>query len=135
MSLTSFEGMEQFLTFNVTSVNSQEKPFFMTAIYASPDWRQRQAVWNSLGQFQTNHVTQRDAWFLIGDLNRFLGGHKKFGGRQLPWVTYNRDFRDFLDATKLNDLGFINSQYTWSNKRQPPDLILERLDRGLGNDS
>ena len=30
VSLTSFEGMEQFLTINVTSVNSQEKYFFMT---------------------------------------------------------------------------------------------------------
>ncbi|KAK3187994.1 hypothetical protein Dsin_027555 [Dipteronia sinensis] len=44
------------------------------------------------------------------------------------------DFREALEDSKLEDMGFQGPKYTWSNKREGPGLIMERLDRGMCNE-
>lgn len=39
---------KQMLTFSVIPSDPQDKPFFMMAIYASPNWRQRRDLWKPL---------------------------------------------------------------------------------------
>ncbi|KAK2656770.1 hypothetical protein Ddye_009822 [Dipteronia dyeriana] len=43
------------------------------------------------------------------------------------------NFRVALEECGLKDLGFVGSPFTWSNRRAPPNLIEERLDRCVGN--
>ena len=43
------------------------------------------------------------------------------------------NFRESLDVCGLKDLGFSGPRYTWTNRRDPPHTILERLDRCVSN--
>ncbi|KAL0017636.1 hypothetical protein SO802_004705 [Lithocarpus litseifolius] len=56
----------------------------------------------------------------------------KFGGNQ---VNINRalEFKAVLDSCNFVNLGFVGPKYTWTNKRQLADLILERIDRCFAN--
>ena len=73
-------------------------------------------------------------WLLLGDFNEVLNSEDKFGGRS---INLNRalDFKECLDTCSLLDLGFSGPKFTWSNLRQVPDLILERIDRSFANPS
>ena len=73
-------------------------------------------------------------WLLLGDFNEVLSSENKFGGRS---INLNRalDFKECLDTCSLLDLGFSGPKFTWSNLRQVPDLILERIDRCFANSS
>lgn len=42
-------------------------------------------------------------------------------------------FQEALDYCQLGDLGFTGSQFTWSNGKEGPNIISERLDRFLVN--
>nr|XP_023888165.1 uncharacterized protein LOC112000298 [Quercus suber] len=68
------------------------------------------------------------------DFNEVLTGEDKFGGRS---INLNRalDFKDCLESCNLLDLGFSGPKYTWSNRRQLTNLILERIDRCFANPS
>ncbi|KAL0448586.1 UNVERIFIED_CONTAM: putative mitochondrial protein [Sesamum latifolium] len=50
---------------------------------------------------------------------------------KLSWQM--EDFRRALMQSDLSDLGFRGVKYTWCNRRQTPDTIWARLDRGCGN--
>lgn len=43
------------------------------------------------------------------------------------------DFLNNIDACNLQDLGYSNPIFTWSNNRPVPDNIEERLDQALAN--
>lgn len=72
------------------------------------------------------------SWLRIGDFNEVLCGEDKFGGSQ---VNINRalEFKACFDFCSFVDLGFVGPKYTWTNKRQLTDLILERIDRCFAN--
>ena len=42
-------------------------------------------------------------------------------------------FRNALGNCQLTDLGFIGSQYTWTNYRHDGNFVKERLDRVVAN--
>ena len=69
---------------------------------------------------------------MISDFNEVLCGEDKFGGNQ---ININRalEFKSVLDSYNFVDLGFTGPKYTWTNKRQLVDLILERIDRCFAN--
>ena len=69
---------------------------------------------------------------MIGDFNEVLCGEDKFGGNQ---ININRalEFKAVIDSCNFVNLGFARPKYTWRNKRQLADLILERIDRCFAN--
>ena len=69
---------------------------------------------------------------MAGDFNEPLLDEDKFGGRE---VSINRSplFKDCLDRCSMMDLGFLGPRYTWTNKRDINNLILERIDRFFMN--
>ena len=69
---------------------------------------------------------------MIGDFNEVFGGEDKFWGNH---INLNRalEFKACSDLCSFVDLGFVGPKYTWTNKRQISDLILERLDRCFAN--
>ncbi|XP_075669007.1 uncharacterized protein LOC142638831 [Castanea sativa] len=68
----------------------------------------------------------------LGDFNEILCENDKLGGRQM---NLNRalDFKSCLDDCNFLDLGFSGPKFTWLNRRQISDLILERIDRCFAN--
>ena len=69
---------------------------------------------------------------MIGDFNEVLCGEDKFGGNQIN-INRAMEFKACLDSCSFVDLVFAGPKYTWTNKRQLTDLILERIDRCFAN--
>ncbi|XP_055960697.1 uncharacterized protein LOC126668753 [Mercurialis annua] len=69
---------------------------------------------------------------VCGDFNDILYPSEKEGG--LAYVPASHfQFLNFIRELCLLDLGYIGSHFTWSNRRQYPDLIRLRLDRVLAS--
>lgn len=125
--------MDQHMSFSVKPVSARWTPFIISAVYASPNSNHRTQLWHALKSMATSHITAADPWLLVGDFNSLLLPQDKQGGRWDPRSGGNRHFQNFMDEVNLTDLGFVGPPFTWSNNRSPPNRILERLDRGLGN--
>ena len=110
-------------------VRSTNLSWLITAIYASPRLAERKILWSNIVKVSQLHNLP---WLMVGDFNEVLCGEDKFGGSQ---INLNRamDFKACLDTCRFVDLGFAGPKYTWSNKRQITDLILERIDRCFAN--
>lgn len=63
---------------------------------------------------------------MIRDFNEPLVDKDKFGGRGVS-INQSLLFKDCLDRYSMMDLGFLGPRYTWTNKRDFNNLILERL--------
>ena len=103
--------------------------WLFTAIYASPRLAERRILWSNIEKVGQLHNLP---WLMIGDFNEVLRGEDKFEGNQ---INLNRalEFKECLDSCNFVNLGFARPKYTWTNKRQMSDLILERLDRCFAN--
>ncbi|XP_050226786.1 uncharacterized protein LOC126676595 [Mercurialis annua] len=67
---------------------------------------------------------------LLGDFNAILHPSEKEGGTPYLSPSYTL-FSNFVVRMSLKDMGYIGFPFTWSNKRNFPYLIRERLDRAL----
>ena len=86
-------------------------------------------MWANLSQVALLHNLP---WLLLGDFNEILCRNDKLGGRR---INLNRalEFKSYLDDCNFLDLGFSGPKFTWSNRWQIFDLILECIDRSLAN--
>lgn len=78
-------------------------------------------------------MLNQDPWLSMGDLNCILNKCEKLSGKNDTFSTVSRDYKNFLEITKLTEINFDGHPYTWSNNRVGHHRILERLDRGLVN--
>ena len=110
-------------------VQSSNLSWIFSAIYASPRSEERSILWDNLAKVAELHKLP---WVMAGDFNEPLVDGDKFGGRG---VSINRSlaFKDCLDKCSMVDLGFSGPRYTWTNKRDFSNLILERIDRYFMN--
>ncbi|XP_050259987.1 uncharacterized protein LOC126705076 [Quercus robur] len=110
-------------------VRASRLTWLFTAIYASPRSEERCILWENLTKVADLHKLP---WVIAGDFNEPLIDEDKFGGRG---VNINRSlaFKDCLDRCSMVDMGFSGPRYTWSNKRDISNLILERIDRFFMN--
>ena len=113
----------------IVKVCASNLSWLFIAIYASPHLAKRRILWSNIEKVGQLHNLP---WLMIGDFNEVLGGEDKFGGNQ---INLNRalEFKECLDSCNFVDLGFVGPKYTWTNKRQISDLILERLDKCFAN--
>ncbi|KAK5775412.1 hypothetical protein PVK06_043300 [Gossypium arboreum] len=72
----------------------------------------------------------KDGQIVGGDFNAILNNTEKDGGRKKPRSSMD-EFYDILDELSLVDVKTCNGWFTWTNNREGPDLIKERLDRFL----
>ncbi|KAG5556475.1 hypothetical protein RHGRI_006921 [Rhododendron griersonianum] len=71
-------------------------------------------------------------WLCIGDFNEVSSSKEKFGG--LPVSSSRLEaFNGLISDCSLLDLEFKGLNYTWSNNREGPANIRERIDRALAN--
>lgn len=71
----------------------------------------------------------------MGDFNCTMGQHEKLGSRVWSHQRNQTELESLLTHTATHGLGYVGIPFTWSNNRSPPNYILERLDRCLGNDA
>lgn len=112
-------------------VLSSDSAWLFLAVYASPRSEERCVLWSNLSKVAELH---NKPWIMAGDFNESLVEGDKFGGRG---VSLNRSllFKECLDRCNMIDMGFSGPRYTWKNKRDINDLILERIDRFFMNPS
>ena len=104
-------------------------PWIFSCLYGSPKKRNKLAFWDSLTIVGENFACP---WLCIGDFNHVLDQSEKLGGRPVASSSHY-PFKHFIDHHGLVDLGFVGNLFTWSNNRQGPDTIKERLDKGLAS--
>ncbi|XP_026378585.1 uncharacterized protein LOC113273025 [Papaver somniferum] len=73
-------------------------------------------------------------WLLLGDLNFIMDACEKSGGNKVSQTQLDNN-RDLIEMAGLYNLPFSGNIMTCSNRRHGAELIQERLDRALGNDS
>ncbi|RYR45945.1 hypothetical protein Ahy_A07g031714 [Arachis hypogaea] len=110
--------------------NQNNKSWYLTAVYASPQEGIRRLLWENLKRIADNTT---DAWMSIGDFNEIAEEGEKKGGAEIDQHTCRR-FRERINNCKLVDLGYVGSKYTWKGgQREGMDRVFKRLDRGLAN--
>ncbi|XP_075086526.1 uncharacterized protein LOC142169190 [Nicotiana tabacum] len=108
------------------SVGTQ--PFYISAIYAKYDETLRYRLWEELRDLASWVNGPRG---VVGDFN-VVSCEEKKGGRPFR-VEDSLDFLACLSDCGLQDAGYCCSQFTWSDNRDPPNTIWERLDRLVYN--
>lgn len=71
-------------------------------------------------------------WLVCGDFNDVLSTNEKWGVQNAS-VSRIRDFSNCINSCNLTDLGYSGPKFTWCNKRPDGHVVLQRLDRFLGN--
>lgn len=89
----------------------------------------RKKYWVDLNQDSPSSGTP---WLVAGDLNEVLSGSEKWGGRIVN-SSQAQEYKNWMNANGLIDLGYQGQDFTWTNGREGNDLIKERLDRALAN--
>jgi exonuclease III len=103
--------------------------WIFTGFYGNPEVCKRRESWallQHLASFPTN------AWLCCGDFNEILVDAEKQEGARPSWAQMEA-FRNTLEFCQLNDMGFIGSRFTWSNKQSDICFMKERLDRVVAN--
>ena len=73
-------------------------------------------------------------WLVIGDFNAFLHASKK-KSRRPPQTSQVDAFREALESSQLQDLGFKGYPFTSNNKRPREANTKISLDRGVANEA
>jgi hypothetical protein len=113
------------------SVNINDKPVALSAIYASTNYLTRRNLWESLNNLQSQHVMP---WCFIGYFNVILGAHEH-RGRFSPAKLPMEEFQSWTDSFNLLHLPTRGAVYTWNNGRGGNRHTEKRLDRVVCNQS
>ncbi|KAK2652653.1 hypothetical protein Ddye_012509 [Dipteronia dyeriana] len=100
-----------------------------TGFYGNPVQAQRLNSWTLLRRLSGLYNMP---WVVLRDFNEIMCDSGKVGGSNKNWRDMAR-FREAVDDSNLEDMGFVGAKFTWSNKRDMIAVILERLDRSLCN--
>jgi exonuclease III len=99
-----------------------------TGIYGYPQSHNKFLTCELINDLSCTNICSN--WLLFGDFNLVLTNEEKIGGNTLePNITTS--FRNTLSHCDLQDLGYNDSIYTWTNKHKGNQLIKSRLDRFL----
>ncbi|XP_021771688.1 uncharacterized protein LOC110735810 [Chenopodium quinoa] len=96
---------------------------YILFVYGEPQVENRRIVWEQLQWF----LEEFKNVLVIGDFNQVESGSNNLGGS-----TRIRGMEAFLDwrfSSNVTEVPFSGLRFTWSNKREGDELILERLDR------
>ncbi|KAL0405585.1 UNVERIFIED_CONTAM: hypothetical protein Slati_3872400 [Sesamum latifolium] len=99
----------------------------LTGFYGFPEQSRKQGTWELLRQL---HRKSSLPWLCCGDFNAILFSHEKLSTSQCN-LSHVRRFREVIEETKLHNLGYIGPKFTWSNNREAPTTVCERLDRAF----
>ena len=103
----------------------------LTGFYGEPDLSKRDESWTLMRQL----AAQFDkTWLCVGDFNEILWNHEKTESC-LRRESQMEAFKNVLEDTGLEDLGFSGPWFTWERGRTTENVVIERLDRSLSTRS
>lgn len=113
------------LTIKLSSGNTS---WFLTAIYASPNYASRRDDWTNI-QLLSEKVT--GAWMILGDWNQIIGADEVRGG--LFYLSRVEELMDVFHSCGLSTVNTQGGKFTWSRPRGDASRIYKRLDRAVSN--
>ena len=111
------------------SDSASEEGWRFTGFYGNPVVGDRWKSWNILRRLSESQTLP---WLCAGDFNEILYDNEKMGGA-LRATKQMEDFRTVLHECNLQEVPYSGPKFTWS-RGKGPDMILERLDRGLASE-
>ncbi|XP_062089564.1 uncharacterized protein LOC133796097 [Humulus lupulus] len=102
--------------------------FYCTFVYAFNEEVRRVDLWKDL-----RCLRSQKPWVLLGDFNATINIEEKVGVKVR--TLHYEAFRECMIDCDLEDVQFNGCFHTWSNKQDPPDRIVAKLDRVLGNNT
>jgi len=105
----------------------EDKLMRVTCLHAPSSYQHRQLLWD---QLRTISTLNNLPWICAGDFNEILYAWEKVGGRS-PDRYRIQSFRDVINDCAFMEIESKGCKFTWSNNRDGPDQIKERLDRVL----
>ncbi|XP_074336615.1 uncharacterized protein LOC141673774 [Apium graveolens] len=100
-----------------------------TGFYGCPERRRRRESWQLIRELVDRSSLP---WCIIGDFNDIMYVHEKRGGRVQDRYLLE-GFKEAVNESGLQDLGYVGNEFTWERSRGSPTWIQERLDRGIDN--
>lgn len=113
----------------VLKIDARTDKILLSCMYGLLNNDDRKVQWNFIQNTKNNFNCP---WMLLGDLNFILDSSEKVGGQS---VDQNQiDFaKNLVECAGLQEVAFSGNPFTWSNWRKGNSIIIERLDRALGN--
>lgn len=105
-----------------------------TGFYGNPCAQLRKHSWDLLRKLNALPLVGHDAWLVGGDFNEIFYASEKKGGEARLFAQLN-GFRDVMNEVDLSEILAKGPRYTWMNKRRGRNLILEKLDRYVANNT
>ena len=103
------------------------KKWQFTRFYGHLETSKREESWRLLVNLSTSSDLP---WVCMRDFNEIIHrGEKVGGGERLEW--HMRAFSLAINRSKLRDMGFVGTEFTWSRQLGARGWDRERLDRAL----
>lgn len=99
------------ISVNVTNTDSGGKKWLLIGFYGNPITVKRLGSWQLLRALKP---LDNRAWMCMGDFNKILQQHEKYGGPARPY-SQMESFRQAMKESDLSDLVYQGHKYTWSN--------------------
>nr|XP_023892459.1 uncharacterized protein LOC112004444 [Quercus suber]POE60759.1 hypothetical protein CFP56_44118 [Quercus suber] len=126
-SLQIIYDSQNFIHINL--LDNKGFPLSITFVYGHPEHAKRREVWQQLRQLKQH---AHPCWLCIEDFNQILSREEKLSFKNGNIVGAN-DFQQVLSDLLLCDLSASRQRFTWMNKREDEDFVMERLDRAFGS--
>lgn len=98
----------QYITMEITKTG--ERPWYFSAIYASPDPSNRHELWRELSDFARNNDKP---WLLAGDFNDTRYGWER-SSACADTIRRSERFNHWVESSQLLEVEFAGSAHTWS---------------------
>jgi hypothetical protein len=127
----SISEFNKFFISGFVTDSKRSLTFFITFLHASTEIEDRIPMWDHFVQRVDGNSIP---WVIIGDFNVMSNYWEKSGGTDITDAKL-QEFRNFLSFTPFVDLGFSGNVFTWTNKREKENLVMERIDRAIATPS
>lgn len=114
------------------TIHYQQITWRFTSFYGNPVSHLRTSSWELMRRLHTIPELQHIPWLVGGDFNEIMFTSDKKGGIH-RCSNQMQEFREAIDDCCLAYLHCKGDLFTWMNRRSGNGIILERLDRFLGN--
>ena len=101
----------------------------ITFIYGHPKESKREEVWIKLRSFK---LLAHSNWLCIGDFNEVLNEDDEFSFNR-GTVSGADSFQQLISILGLCEVIASGQKFTWMNRRDGEDFVMERLDRAFAS--
>ncbi|CAL1384036.1 unnamed protein product [Linum trigynum] len=123
------EASMQHLTVKVSKSNHPD--WFLTSVYASPNYKFHSLLWQQLIQFSKNGDLP---WLVTGDFNAISSPDDKSRASSVGDLRRCQRFTGWINEALLTDMGFSGPRFTWFRGDSAATRKASRIDRTLCND-